>query len=111
MNEGRCYLMVTDATMASPGLEQDWMTPEEFNDWFRRLKLIAPDFNQPELARRLDVPQPTISRWLSGSRRIEHGTMLRRALRDLAAELEQERKPRKRQARRGTASAGEEDGS
>jgi hypothetical protein len=82
--------------MAAVGAEQDWMSPDEFTDWFKRLKEIDPNFNQPELARRLDIPQPTISRWLSGARRIEHGVMLRRALRDLAVELERERRPRRR---------------
>jgi hypothetical protein len=92
--------MVTDVTMAPSDQQQDWMSPDEFNDWFRRLKLIDPDFNQPELSRRLEIPQPTISRWLSGARKIEHGQMLRRALRDLSAELEREQRSKRRRPTR-----------
>ena len=80
-----------NATMAVSDKKQDWMTPDEFKAWALRLGL-----NQPELSRRLDVPQATISRWLSGVRRIEHGELLRRALEHLAAELEAERAPKRR---------------
>lgn len=90
--------MTPHATMPPVAAEQDWMTPDEFNDLYRRLKLIDGSFSQLELARRLEIPQPTISRWLSGARKIEHGMLIRRAMRDLEAELQQERRP-KRQRR------------
>jgi transcriptional regulator with XRE-family HTH domain len=89
--------------------EQDWMTPEEFKSWFVRLGL-----SQSELARRLEVKQPTISRWLNDTpgqgrsgdegkgRRIEHGEMLRLALERLEQVLIEERNPKRR--RRGVRS-------
>lgn len=51
---------MTDATMVPLSNERD-MTPAEFRVWFARLGLT-----EKELARRLDVTQPTINRWLSG---------------------------------------------
>ena len=86
--------MPMNATMAVSEQKQDWMTPDEFRAWYARLGL-----NQTDLSRRLDVPQATISRWLSGARRIEHGELLRRALEHLAAELEAERVPKRRRRR------------
>lgn len=95
--------MLTNVTMApSDQPEQDWMTPEEFKTWFVRLGL-----SQSELARRLEVKQPTISRWLQDTpgqgrkddegkgRRIEHGSMLRLALERLEQILAEERSPRR----------------
>jgi transcriptional regulator with XRE-family HTH domain len=87
--------MVTEATMAPSIPGQDWMTPEEFRSWFVRLGL-----SQSELGRRLDVKQPTISRWLETDpekqRKIEHGSMLRLALERLETVLEDERNPKRR---------------
>jgi transcriptional regulator with XRE-family HTH domain len=87
--------MLTEATMAAPVPVQDWMTPEEFKSWFVRLGL-----SQSELGRRLDVKQATISRWLVGDRKIEHGSMLRLALERLAVILEAERHPKRGRPRR-----------
>lgn len=49
-------MIVTDTMVP----ERD-MTPAEFREWFARLGLA-----EKELARRLEVTQPTINRWLSG---------------------------------------------
>lgn len=42
------------------------MTPEEFQVWYDRLKTIDPDLNHTKLARRLEVDQPRIGKWLRG---------------------------------------------
>lgn len=55
------------------------MTPQELQDYRRRLRM-----SQPELARALDVHPMTISKWERGVMPIEHGTMLRLALERLA---------------------------
>lgn len=66
-------------TMVPLSNERD-MTTDEFKAWYARLGL-----SEKELARRLDVTQPTINRWYSG-RRIPPG-YLWRALEHLEAEL------------------------
>jgi DNA-binding transcriptional regulator YiaG len=75
-------------TMVPLSNERD-MTPAEFRAWFDRLGLPEAD-----LARRLDVTQPTINRWRSGppQGRKPPG-YLWRALEHLEAELEAERRP------------------
>lgn len=74
------------------------MTPEEFRVWYDRLGL-----KQSELAQRLDVDQPRISKWLRGEVKISG--YLWRALEHLEAELKRERerksKPKRRAAQRG----------
>ena len=86
--------MVTDATMApSEHPEQDWMTPEEFQRWYNRLKAIDPSLTDTKLAQKLDVDQPRIGKWRRGDVKI--AGYLWRALEHLAAELEQERKPKR----------------
>lgn len=76
------------------------MTPEEFRVWYDRLGL-----KQSELAQRLDVDQPRISKWLRGEVKISG--YLWRALEHLEAELKQERAPKpkrpKRRAQQGAA--------
>lgn len=42
------------------------MTPDEFKDWYERLKRIDPTLNHTTLAKRLDVDQPRIGKWLRG---------------------------------------------
>lgn len=79
---------MTDGTMVPLSSERD-MTTDEFKQWFRRLGLT-----QVELARRLDVNQAQISRWYNGI--ADPSGYLWRALEHLAAELERERKPKRR---------------
>lgn len=70
------------------------MTPDEFRSWYARLGLT-----DTELARRLDVDQPRIGKWRRGE--VKASGYLWRALEHLAAELEAERRPkRRRQASR-----------
>lgn len=74
------------------------MTPEEFAEWYERLKRIDPDLNHTKLAKRLDVDQPRIGKWLRGK---ENGGVaisgyLWRALRDLEREMLEEQKPKRR---------------
>lgn len=76
--------------MMAPSIGQrDWMTTDEFREWFRRLGL-----SEVELAARLDVKQPTINRWLNG-RRTPPG-YLWRALEHLAAEIERDQRRERR---------------
>lgn len=74
---------MTDATVVPLSNERD-MTTDEFNKWFRRLGLP-----EKELARRLEITQPTINRWTTGQR--TPPPYLRRALEHLEAELQAER--------------------
>lgn len=69
------------------------MTPEEFKQWFARLGL-----KEGELARRLDVKQPTINRWFTGQR--TPPGYLWRALEHLEVELRQERAPKPKRPKR-----------
>lgn len=92
--------MPPDATLSPFTAQQDWMTTDEFNDWFRRLGL-----GESDLARRLDVKQPTINRWRNGERRPPG--YLWRALEHLQAELERERKRKRRTQPPRGSSAGE----
>jgi DNA-binding transcriptional regulator YiaG len=82
---------MNDATMAPASLERD-MTPEEFRAWYARLGLP-----ESELARRLDVKQPTVNRWRSGER--TPPGYLWRALEHLEAELKRERGSKRRRQR------------
>jgi DNA-binding transcriptional regulator YiaG len=80
---------MTDGTMAPASPERDWMTTDEFKAWFARLGL-----SESELARRLDVTQPTINRWSTGQRKPPG--YLWRALEHLEEELERRRRPAQR---------------
>jgi predicted XRE-type DNA-binding protein len=66
------------------------MTPDEFRQWYDRLGL-----KQADLAKRLDVDQPRISKWLRGE--IKISGYLWRALAHLEAELAEERRSKRRQ--------------
>jgi DNA-binding transcriptional regulator YiaG len=72
------------------------MTTDEFKAWFVRLGL-----SETELARRLDVTQPTINRWSTGQRKPPG--YLWRALEHLEAELA--RPPRATTGTEGDADA------
>jgi DNA-binding transcriptional regulator YiaG len=63
------------------------MTTDEFKAWMKRLGLT-----EAELARRLDVTQPTINRWGTGRRKPPG--YLWRALEHLEAQLAEERQRR-----------------
>lgn len=87
------------------------MTPEEFRGWYDRLRAIDPGLTHTKLATRLDVDQPRIGKWLKG--KVAISGYLWRALEHLAAELEAERKPKKRRPPNPAARASarqEEDG-
>jgi transcriptional regulator with XRE-family HTH domain len=70
------------------------MTPEEFRQWYDRLGL-----SQRQLAKRLDVDQPRIGKWLRGEVKISGYLYL--ALERLEQILAEERKPKR--SRRPTA--------
>lgn len=103
--------MLEDATMAPTSPERDWMTPDEFRDWYVRLKRVDKDLTHEKLARHLEVTQPTIGRWLrddigrgkpgeeAKGRRIEHGAMLKLALERLEQILIEEQKPKRRRSK------------
>jgi len=71
-------------TMVPLSNERD-MTTDEFKAWYARLGLP-----EKELARRLDVTQPTINRWTTGARKPPG--YLWRALEHLSGELDAERR-------------------
>ncbi len=77
--------------MTIPGASWRPMTPDEFRVWFSRLGL-----SQAQLAKRLDVDQPRIGKWLRGEVKISG--YLWRALEHLEAEMARERRPKKRRA-------------
>lgn len=61
------------------------MTPDEFRVWYDRLGL-----KQAELAKKLDVDQPRIGKWLRGE--VKASGYLWRALEHLESELQRERR-------------------
>lgn len=70
------------------------MTPEEFQKRYEDLKRLDPTLNHTKLAKKLDVDQPRIGKWLDG--KVKISGYLWRALRDLERELIEEQKPRRR---------------
>lgn len=78
--------MAAAATMLPPGPcdELEPMTPDELKAW-----RAAHGLSQPQLARRLEIAVGTLRNYEQGIRRIP--SFMRRALRDLAAELAAER--------------------
>ena len=83
--------MSGSATISETHPVRDCMTTDEFRQWFDRLGL-----GETELALRLEVKQPTINRWRSGAR--TPPGFLWRALEHLEAELDRERRPKRRRA-------------
>lgn len=78
-------------TMAPRDPQWRLMTPDEFRVWFDRLGL-----SQAQLAKKLDVDQPRIGKWLRGEVKISG--YLWRALEHLEAEMTRASKPKKRRA-------------
>lgn len=74
------------------------MTKEEFRRWYDRLKQIDPTLNHTKLAKRLDVDQPRIGKWLSG--KVTISGYLRLALERLEQLMIEEAKPPKRRHQR-----------
>lgn len=85
---------MTDGTMAPTVRELEPMTPDEFRQWYERLRAIDPTLTHASLARRLGVDQPRIGKWLRDEVKISG--YLWRALEHLEAELERERRPARR---------------
>jgi hypothetical protein len=72
------------------------MTPEEFKQWYARLKAIDPNLTHEGLAKRLDVDQPRIGKWLRG--KVAISGYLHLALERLEQIMIEERKPKRRRA-------------
>ncbi len=70
------------------------MTPEQFNEWYDRLKRIDPNLSKGKLARRLDVDQPRIGKWMRGE--ITISGYLELALERLEQIMIEERRPKRR---------------
>lgn len=70
------------------------MTPDEFKAWYDRLKTIDPTLTHASLAKRLDVDQPRIGKWMRGT--IDIMGPLRLALERLEQIMIEEQRPRKR---------------
>lgn len=77
------------------------MTPEQFKGWYARLQRIDPTLSQKKLAKRLDVDQPRIGKWMRGEVRISG--YLHLALERLEQILIEEQKPKRRSRRPTTA--------
>jgi hypothetical protein len=82
------------------------MSPEEFRQWYERLKLVKPDLTHEKLAKLLEVDQPRIGKWMRGE--VKTSGYLWRALEHLEAQLQQERKPRRNRPRPAAGRPGPE---
>ena len=91
--------------MTSMLLSRD-MTPAEFAAWYDRLKRIDPSLNHTKLAKRLDVDQPRIGKWLQGD--VAISGYLHLALERLEQIMLDEHRPKKR--RRQQPDAGGREG-
>lgn len=73
------------------------MTPDQFRARYERLKVIDPKLTHAKLARRLDVDQPRIGKWLSG--KVAISGYLHLALERLEQIMIEESKPKRRRPR------------
>lgn len=73
------------------------MTPDEFRQWYDRLKRIDPALTHAKLASRLDVDQPRIGKWMRG--KVGIGGYLHLALERLEQIMIEERRPKRQRAR------------
>lgn len=80
------------------------MTQDEFRQWYDRLKRLDPKLTHAELAKRLDVDQPRIGKWLAG--KVKISGYLHLALERLEQiMIEERRRPKKRPQHRPTSEA------
>ncbi len=84
------------------------MTKEEFQAWYERLLAIDPKINHTKLAKRLDVDQPRIGKWLRGE--VGISGYLHLALERLEQIMIEEQQPKPRRRRPTPPDARAEEG-